>query len=61
MRASIVVDVHAANIRKIAQNNDLSYADKERVNMIEQLITNLHNVKIADASILLKLFNLYRM
>ena len=39
---------------------DLSYIDKERLAHIETLLGRLSSIKIVDAPILLKIYDLYR-
>jgi len=47
-------------LRDLKSHKDLSFTDKERLNQIETLLDNLSSIKVIDAPILLKLYNLYR-
>lgn len=59
LRASIVLDFYKEEVKKMKDEN-LTYADKERKEQVLNLIEYLSSIKIVDASVLLKLYNLYR-
>jgi hypothetical protein len=46
-------------VKKLNDEN-LTYADKERKDQVLKLIDYLGNLKVIDAQVLLKLYNLYR-
>lgn len=63
MRASIVVDVklgELSDLKEMAAKGTLSFTDKERLNQVESLLRRLNDIKVVDAPVLLKLYNLYR-
>ena len=60
LRASIVLDYYLNEVNSL-KDEELSFADKERKQQVVQLIKNLTNIKIIDAPILMKLYDLYRM
>ena len=45
----------------MAKNGELDFTDKERLSQVEELLTRLEQVKVIDAPVLLKLYNLYRL
>lgn len=59
LKASIVLDYFKEEIAAY-KDEDLNLADKERKGQVLQLINYLSNIKVIDAPVLLKLFNLYR-
>eukprot|EP00347_Sterkiella_histriomuscorum_P012490 403368376 len=60
LRASIVLDFYLQEVEAI-KDDTLTFSEKERKDQVLQLIKNLQNVKIIDAPILVKLYDLYRM
>ena len=42
------------------KSSELSFTDRERLNQIDTLLKRLNTIKVIDAPVLLKLFNLYR-
>jgi len=63
MRASLVIDVklgELSDLRDMAAKGKLTFTDKERLNQVESLLKRLNDIKIIDAPVLLKLYNLYR-
>jgi len=63
MRASLVVDaklLQLNDLKDMAAKGKLTFADKERLNQVESLLKRLNDIKIVDAPVLLKLYNLYR-
>lgn len=63
MRASLVVDVKLAelsDLKDMAAKGTLTFTDKERLNQVESLLKRLNDIKVVDAPVLLKLYNLYR-
>lgn len=59
LKASIVLDYFKEEIKGY-NDEELSLADKERKGQVLQLFDFLSNLKVIDAPVLLKLFNLYR-
>lgn len=63
MRASLVVDVkleELQDLRLMASKGTLTFTDRERLNQVESLLKKLNDIKVVDAPVLLKLYNLYR-
>lgn len=63
MRASLIVDaklLQLSDLKDMAAKGTLTFADKERLNQVESLLKRLNDIKIVDAPVLLKLYNLYR-
>ena len=63
MRASIVVDVklgELSDLKEMAAKGTLSFTDKESLNQVDSLLRRLNDIKVVDAPVLLKLYNLYR-
>jgi hypothetical protein len=63
MRASLVVDVklgELSDLKDMAAKGTLTFTDKERLNQVESLLKRLNDIKVVDAPVLLKLYNLYR-
>lgn len=59
MRASIVVEGLSSVLKEI-NLEELNYKDQEMFGQVELLLERLHDIKIIDAPVLLKLYNLYR-
>ena len=59
MRASLVLDYYKLEVLSI-QDSGLSIADVERKKKVLKLIDYLSSLKIIDASVLIKLYNIYR-
>ena len=59
LRASIVLNAYSTQITSI-NFNKLSYEDKERYERVVNLLKYLKDVKIIDANVLLKIYNLHR-
>ena len=61
LRASIVIDVQIQSLQELfAKKNELNFTDRERLQQVETLLNRLSDIKIIDAPVLLKLYNLYR-
>jgi len=63
MRASLIVDaklLQLSDLKDMAAKGTLTFTDKERLNQVESLLKRLNDIKIVDAPVLLKLYNLYR-
>lgn len=61
LRASIVVDVQKKSLENLVKSQgELSFTDRERLNQINIMLTRLNDIKVIDAPVLLKLYNLYR-
>ena len=61
MRASIVVDVQRKSLDSLVKSQgELSFTDRERLSQINILLARLNDIKVVDAPVLLKLYNLYR-
>ena len=60
LRASIVLSTYQKQLDEVNYES-LSYEDKERFNKVKSLLTYLNGVKIIDAPVLLKIYNLHRM
>ena len=59
LRASVVLDYYKKEIQSLSDDS-LSFADKERKGQVLKLIDYLSSVKVIDAPILMKLYDLYR-
>ena len=59
LRASVVLDFYRKEIESFSDDS-LTFADKERKGQVIKLIDYLASVKVIDAPILLKLYDLYR-
>lgn len=59
LRASVVLDLYKKEVAAL-KDDDLTYADKERKDQVLKLIDYLGQLKVVDASILFKLYDLYR-
>ena len=59
LRASVVLDYYKKEIESL-EDDSLSFADKERKQQVIKLIDYLGQLKVVDASVLLKLHELYR-
>jgi len=59
LRASVVLDFYKKEIESL-EDDSLSFADKERKQQVIKLIDYLGQLKVVDASVLLKLHELYR-
>ena len=59
LRASVVLDYYKEDIKTLKDEN-LTYADKERKEQVLKLIDYIGNLKVVDAPVLLKLYDLYR-
>lgn len=44
----------------MASKGTLTFTDRERLNQVESLLKKLNDIKVVDAPVLLKLYNLYR-
>ena len=44
----------------MTKSSELSFTDRERLNQIDTLLKRLNTIKVIDAPVLLKLYNLYR-
>ena len=60
LRASLVIDAFREDFNELSKDESLSFADKERLKQVQKLIDYLNQIKIIDAPVLLKLFNMYR-
>ena len=59
LQASVVLDFYKKEIESL-EDDSLSFADKERKQQVIKLIDYLGQLKVVDASVLLKLHELYR-
>jgi hypothetical protein len=59
LRASIVMNAYSTQITDI-DFSKLSYEEKERYERVVNLLKYLKDVKIVDAPVLLKIYNLHR-
>ena len=59
LRASVVLDYYKEDIKTLKDEN-LTYVDKERKEQVLKLIDYIGNLKVVDAPVLLKLYDLYR-
>ena len=59
LRASVVLDYYRKEVESLSDDS-LSFADKERKDQVLKLIDYLASVKVIDAPILMKLYDLYR-
>ena len=60
LRASVVLDYYRKEVES-ASDDSLSFADKERKQQVLKLIDYLGSLKVIDAPVLLKLYELYRL
>jgi len=59
LRASLVLDAYKRQLEDI-NVSALSYQDKERYERVQNLLEYLESVKVVDAPVLLKIYNMYR-
>jgi hypothetical protein len=59
LRASIVLDYYKNEVLAM-KDEDLTFADKERKKQVLNLLHFLSSLKVVDAPILMKLYDLYR-
>lgn len=59
LRASIIIDTYSKQIEDI-DASQLTLQEKETYEKVTNLLTYLQNVKIVDAPVLLKIYNLHR-
>ena len=59
MRASIVLDYYKQELNSL-DDDILTFADKERKEQVLKLLNYLGSLKIVDAQVLLKIYDLYR-
>ena len=59
LRASIVLEAYSKQVEGIEQDG-LSFEDKERYERVIALLDYMRNIKIIDAPVLLKIYNLHR-
>lgn len=59
LRASVVLDFYKKEVEAL-HDDDLTFADKERKQQVLKLITYLSDLKVIDAPVLFKLYDLYR-
>ena len=60
LRASLVLDYYKLDLKTL-KDEDLNVADRERKQQVVKLLDYLSSVKIVDAPILMKLYDLYRL
>jgi len=60
LRSSLILDQFKDDLMVLEKDDTLSYNDKERLKQVKKLIDYLRTIKVIDAPVLLKLFNLYR-
>ena len=60
MRASIVLDYYSKEIEAMS-DDQLSFADKEKKQQVLNLIKYMGSLKVIDAPVLMKLYDLYRL
>lgn len=59
LRASLVLEAYQAQLNHI-EPESLSYEDKERYHRVNNLLIYLKTVKVIDAPVLLKIYNMFR-
>jgi hypothetical protein len=59
MRASLVLDYYKQELQTF-DSDKLTYADRERKEQVAKLIDYLASIKVIDAQVLLKIYDLYR-
>ena len=59
LRASIILEAYSSQIENI-NVNELTYDEKDRYDRVVSLLKFLKNIKIVDAPVLLKIYNLHR-
>jgi len=59
LRASLIISAYEKQTENI-EYESLSYQDKERYERVVNLLSYLKNVKVIDAAVLLKIYNLFR-
>ena len=59
MRASLILDAYEKQLQLI-EYKDLNYAQKGRFDRVASLLQNLKDIKVVDAPVLLKVYNLHR-
>ncbi len=59
LRASVVLDFYKSEVEAL-RDEDLTFADKERKEQVLKLITYMSDLKVVDAPVLFKLYDLYR-
>ena len=60
LRASIILDVYEQQLKGIDPKKLIKPEDQQRYERVKNLLSYLKNVKIIDAPVLLKIYNLYR-
>lgn len=60
LKASIVLDYYEKEVSAIPDDS-LNFTDKERKEQVLTLIRNLSHLKIIDAPVLFRLYDLYRI
>lgn len=59
LRASVVLDFYKQELASL-QDDELTFADRERKQHLVKLVDYMSSLKIVDAPVLLKLYDLYR-
>lgn len=59
MRASLVLDYYKREVLSI-ENSSLGQGDVERKQQVIKLLDYLNSLKIIDAAVLMRLYNIYR-
>ncbi len=60
LRASVVLDFYLKEVEGLSDEG-LTFADKERKQQVLKLIEYLGSLKVIDAPVLMKLYQLYRL
>ena len=62
LRASVVLDFYRKEVEEgLSDEGGLTFADKERKQQVLKLIEYLGSLKVIDAPVLMKLYQLYRL
>jgi hypothetical protein len=59
LRASIILDAYSQQMKAI-DSSKLSFEDQDKFERVTNLLKFLKNIKIVDAPVLLKIYNLHR-
>tara|TARA_B110000285_G_scaffold210695_1_gene252747 strand:+ start:1790 stop:2065 length:276 start_codon:yes stop_codon:yes gene_type:complete len=59
LRASIILDAYSQQMKSI-DSSKLSFEDQDKFERVTNLLKFLKNIKIVDAPVLLKIYNLHR-
>lgn len=59
LRASLVLDAYSQQLEKLDASS-LSHTDKEKLQRVKKMVKHLSTVKVVDAPVLLKIYNMFR-